>query len=252
MAEKTEPVRKAVILAAGQGKRLLPLTERTPKCLLDLGGGKTVLERLLDNLADAGCQEVALVVGFCEEQVEARIGSRYRGMAIHYIINPIYHSTNNIYSVWLAHGFGKDGFLLINGDDVLHSGIVKNLVQSQHADAAVIDLSKTDLPDEAMKATIKEGKLAAVSKKIPKSETSGDAIGAYKFSKDGAAAMFGQIKKMLVAGEQDTWYLAALDQVCKQHSFFAVDTAGLWWAEVDDPSDLAAARALVAKTDVRH
>src|SRR3989344_5647474 len=154
---------KAVILAAGQGKRLFELTADIPKSLLDVGG-KTILEWTLDNAVDCGIKDMAIVVGFKDDQIIKKIGNTYKGAKITYISNPLYNSTNNIVSAWLVKDYGKDGFILINGDDIVANDILKNVVNSKHENAAVIDLSKTDLPEEAMKATVTNGLLTEVSK----------------------------------------------------------------------------------------
>lgn len=227
---------KAVILAAGQGKRLMPLTSELPKSLLDIKG-KSILERILDNLLECGINEAAIVVGFQEEKIRGKIGTEYRGIRVTYITNPLYKITNNIFSVWLCHEYGREGFLLINGDDVFDSKILHNIVNSEHANAAVIDLSKTNLPEEAMKATVKNGLLTAVSKKIPPSETSGDAIGIYKFSEEGATRLFTEIKQLLLDEQHNTFYLVALDKLIKNFEFHAIATEDTWWDEIDDLND---------------
>ncbi len=230
---------RTVILAAGQGKRLLPLTAETPKSLLDLNG-KSVLERILDNAAECGVREAAIVVGFREEKIRSEIGGEYNGITITYISNPLYQTTNNIYSVWLSYDYvdaGGNGFTLINGDDYFDARILRALLESSHADAAVIDLDKKNLPDEAMKAKVRDGRLVAVSKKIPSAEASGDAIGIYKFSKRGAAEFFAEINGLLDEGQNNVFYLMALDKLVKRYDFFVSPTNGLMWGEIDDAND---------------
>ena len=92
---------QAVILAAGIGKRLRPLTEKTPKCLVEVNG-KPILINTLENLESRGVDEVVLVVGYLREKVYERIGYRFGRMKISYVENPDYENTNNVYSVWLA------------------------------------------------------------------------------------------------------------------------------------------------------
>ena len=232
-----------VVLAAGQGKRLLPLTAETPKSLLDLKG-KSVLERILDNAAECGAAEAGIVVGFREEKIRSKIGGEYAGMKITFIPNPLYQTTNNIYSAWLARDYAcktEGGFALINGDDYFDPRILRALLESPHSNAAVIDLDKKNLPEEAMKAKVRGGKLVSVSKKIPSAEASGDAIGIYRFSKAGATEFFAEIKALLDEGQNNIFYLAALDKLVKRFDFFALPTNGLLWGEIDDADDYEAA-----------
>lgn len=236
---------KAVILCAGQGKRLLELTAETPKVLLTVQG-KTILEWSLDNVIANGIKDIALVVGFQEEKIVKKIGNEYKGAKITYISNPLYNFTNNLFSVWLCHEFGKDGFILINGDDLYDKQLITDLIKSEYKDAAVVDLSKTDLPEDAMKATITNNKLTEVSKVIPRERISGDAMGIYKFSKEGAAAFFKTLKTFLTNGQHTTWYLAALNNMVKTYDFYIVPTNGHFWCEVDDVVDYNAAQEKMA------
>ncbi len=92
---------KAIILAAGMGTRLRPITLSLPKCLVPVNS-KPILEHQLEALLTAGVRDVILVVGYLSELVSDRYGTGYGGMNIHYVQNHFYDCTNNIYSLWLA------------------------------------------------------------------------------------------------------------------------------------------------------
>ena len=106
---------KAIILAAGMGNRLGPLTDTLPKCLVPVNG-VPVLVNTLNHLADSGMSEVVIVVGYLKERIFERIGDRFRGMKVTYVESKRYATTNNIYSLWLAREHLTEDILLLDAD----------------------------------------------------------------------------------------------------------------------------------------
>lgn len=129
---------KAIILAAGMGTRLRPLTNMTPKCLVSVNG-KPMLEYQLDGLAQAGLKECVLVVGYRASQISHRIGSNYRGIAISYVENPLFQQTNNLYSLWLARDYLDDDIVLLEGDLLFEDDVIRKLIQHRALSVAVVD-----------------------------------------------------------------------------------------------------------------
>src|SRR5690606_25413559 len=110
---------KAIILSAGQGRRLLPLTENTPKCLLPVSG-KPVIAWQIDTLLASGIQEIVIVAGFQVGKVEALIAERYHDYPnIRVVFNPFYEVADNLASCWIVREEMDTSFLLLNGDTLL-------------------------------------------------------------------------------------------------------------------------------------
>ena len=103
---------KAIILSAGQGRRLLPLTERVPKCILPVRG-RPLIGRQIDTLARCGIEDVTVVVGFGADSVEARLGELYGPGRIRTLYNPFFASTDNLVSCWVARVEMQQDFLLL-------------------------------------------------------------------------------------------------------------------------------------------
>ncbi len=122
------PVRTALLLAAGTGSRLSPLTDSTPKCLVEVNG-IPILERLIRSLRSHGFKRLVVVVGHLSDVVQDYLGSRYAGIEITYVASPRYKTTNNIYSLWLAGKVIDEPFLLIESDLVFHSELLKPMLQ---------------------------------------------------------------------------------------------------------------------------
>jgi choline kinase len=106
---------KAIILAAGFGSRLSPLTDGAPKCLT-LVNGTPILLNALDALDAAGVEECTIVTGYMAQAVERAVGERHRGLKIRYILNDIYMKTNDMYSLLLAGEVLAEGAMVLEGD----------------------------------------------------------------------------------------------------------------------------------------
>lgn len=119
-------VRRAIILAAGRGARLGPLTTSAPKCLVKVNGDPIVF-RALRALTVAGVSEVAIVVGYGAEQVKEQVGPHYAGLSVTYVPAPRFNATGNIYSLWEARDLCDQDILLIEGDMVFDSDVLTHL-----------------------------------------------------------------------------------------------------------------------------
>ncbi|MCL6582233.1 MAG: phosphocholine cytidylyltransferase family protein [bacterium] len=132
------PVDTAVILAAGQGKRLLPLTQTIPKSLIPIAQ-TTILDHILQNLSRSGIEHVAIVIGYLGNVIRQRIGIHYRGLQVTFLENPLYGYANNLASLWYAQAFFYSDILLLEGDTFLEEGILPDLASCPHQNAMAVD-----------------------------------------------------------------------------------------------------------------
>ena len=107
-----------VILAAGMAKRLRPLTDTKPKCLLEVGG-KTLLQRTVDAMAATGITEYVVVLGYRGNMIRDFLTSRYPLFTIHYLDNVDYEDNNNIYSLWMSGQIVRGREFLLMDSDIL-------------------------------------------------------------------------------------------------------------------------------------
>lgn len=157
-----------IILAAGKGERLMPLTRNTPKPLLDLGNGATLLEEQIASIHEAGCiDEIVLVLGYLAEQIEAKIKLyQTNGIKIRTIYNPFYEVSNNLMSLWFAQHEMRDDFLITNGDNLFAPEVFRGLV-SENEDGITLAVSrKDDFGYDDMKVSLQDGLVAQVSKQV--------------------------------------------------------------------------------------
>ena len=172
---------KAVILAAGSARRLSPLTDTKHKCLIEIGQ-KPILEHQLDALDFYGVKEALIVVGYLKEQIISKYGNHYKGIHLQYIENPLYASTNTVYSLMLAGDYfrGSD-FLYFNADVVFHHELLGRLIHSEKPTALGVEVKKCG--EEEVKVIVDETRrILRIGKKLSPDECLGEFVGIAKFS----------------------------------------------------------------------
>jgi choline kinase len=117
----------ALLLAAGTGSRLLPLTKSSPKCLT-LVNEKSILERLVNNFKKQGFTRLVIVTGYEKECIMDFLGDKSEDLKIEYIHSPLYRTTNNIYSLWIARNMINEPFVLFESDLVLTTSLLDEMV----------------------------------------------------------------------------------------------------------------------------
>lgn len=122
-----ERPRTALLLAAGMGSRLSPLTDATAKCLVDISG-VPILERLVRTLARYGFTRLVVVVGHESDSIQDYLWDRAGDIEIDYVVSPCYRTTNNIYSLWLARETIDEPFLLIESDLVFNQSLLEDML----------------------------------------------------------------------------------------------------------------------------
>lgn len=238
---------KAIILSAGQGKRLSPYTDDTPKCLLDVGNGMTLLGWQLTQLAEAGVKEVLVVTGFCAVNVEKEI-AKYTGIInVRTLFNPFYKIMDNLGSVWHARREMSKDFIILNGDTLFTSDVVSRLCAAEHNPVTVTISKKDSFDDDDMKVTLDGDHLVAVSKELDLNHVDAESIGMILF-RDSGVDMFRDTVVDAVEQKEQTgrYYLSVIDGMAKRTDINVVDAAQDEWCEVDFPEDLEDAREAVA------
>ena len=125
--DKTQ-VSTALLLAAGTGSRLYPLTKNAPKCMT-IVNGMSILERMIKNLNRHGFKRLVIVTGHLESHIKDFLGTQVGNIKIEYIFSPLYKSTNNIYSLWMAREAIREPFLLLESDLVFHKSLLNEMLE---------------------------------------------------------------------------------------------------------------------------
>ena len=173
---------KIIILAAGKGERLYPLTKNTPKPLIDLGNGETLLERQLSYLSNSNViDEVIIVIGYLHAQIESKLKSFNTKLKIKTVYNPFYEMSNNLITLWFSKYEMNEDFLIINGDNIIASDVIRDLVNNTNEGIFVTICYRDKYHDEDMKVKLDSNKkILRVSKEIKDGDA--ESVGLVKVS----------------------------------------------------------------------
>ena len=236
---------RAIILAAGQGKRLLPLTETRPKCLVELSG-RTLLAWQLLRLQAAGVTEAVIVTGFRADAVDAEVAKLNLNMPVRLVYNPFFTVSDNTASCWIVRAEFDREVLVLNGDTLFGPGVAERLLGAPEAEVTVAIDRKPSYDADDMKVLTQKGRLRAIGKTIEAYDA--ESIGFLRFSPAGAIRFAAGVERVLQSPEGlRRWYLSVIDELAQSGVDVRVcSIEGLEWGEMDFPQDVAALNRLSA------
>ncbi len=236
-----------VILAAGMAKRLRPLTDHKPKCLLKVGE-RTLLERTVDAMHQTGITEFVVVTGYCADQIRDFLTSHFSLYTFHFIHNADYEHNNNIYSLWLAmkHVHGQE-VLLMDSDILCDPAAVSAIATLPEAALAV---NRHELGEEEMKVVVDaECRITEISKTCNPADAMGESVGIEHITPAYGEALAAELDLMIEReGLIDIFYERAFERLIPQgHTFRVVDTTDFFSYELDTPEDFRRAQELMPR-----
>ena len=237
-----------VILAAGMAKRLRPLTDERPKCLLTVGQ-RTLLQRTVDGIIAAGISELVVVTGYRAQMIRDFLTSHYPDLTIHFIDNPDYAHNNNIFSLWLTRPYteGRD-FLLLDSDILFDPQIIPAVLS---AEGSALALNRHELGEEEIKVIVDDqNRVVEISKVCSIEQAIGESVGIEKMEADYSAALFRELQQMIEGeGLIDIFYERAFERLIPQgHTFTVVDTTQYFSIELDTVEDFENAKKLIPES----
>ena len=237
-----------VILAAGMAKRLRPLTDERPKCLLTVGQ-RTLLQRTVDGIIAAGISELVVVTGYRAQMIRDFLTSHYPDLTIHFIDNPDYAHNNNIFSLWLTRPYteGRD-FLLLDSDILFDPQIIPAVLS---AEGSALALNRHELGEEEIKVIVDDqNRVVEISKVCSIEQAIGESVGIEKMEAGYSAALFRELEQMIEGeGLIDIFYERAFERLIPQgHTFTVVDTTQYFSIELDTVEDFENAKKLIPES----
>jgi len=236
---------RVVILSAGQGRRLLPLTNNFPKCMLCIHG-RSLLEWQVDELFKCGIEQVTVVVGYGADQVEKLLTDRYKSHKVRTIYNPFFAVADNLVSCWVARTEMNEDFILLNGDTLFETAVLQRLLASQDRLVTVTTDRKLTYDADDMKVMLDGDRLVRIGKDIPLDQVDAESVGMISFRGEGPA-LFRTVIEQALRRPQDLkqWYLSGIDEMAQSMPIWTCSIEGLQWIEIDYPADLKEAERLV-------
>lgn len=236
-----------MVLAAGPGSRLLPLTAEIPKTLLPIDGELTILDQALANLKTVGLDDVVVVTGYCADAVRERVPAleERHGVNLELVYNDKALEWNNAYSLWLARGFFAEGVLLCNGDTVHPASVERTVLAAPPAGIVLAMDDVKSLADEEMKIVLDDaGTMRRINKAIDPAEAAGEYIGVTRIE---PSAADGLATSLEAVWRRDTtlYYEDGYQEYVDRGGVVEVAPIGeVSWVEVDNHEDLARAREI--------
>lgn len=234
---ESQRVEKAVILAAGRGTRLAPLTSGLSKCLMPFGD-KTILDHQIDSLFAAGVSEIAIAVGYRKEHIIEHVRRRYSDLIdrFEFLDNPDFATTNNMYSLWMTRDWlGDSDFMCLNADTLCHAEIVRAAAAAP--DAVSVSIAR-EYRDETTKVITVNGHVERLHKSVTREQHNATFIGIATLAAAAARTVFARAEANFAAGRMQDAFNEVIDGLIADGLRVAYTESGdLAWAEVDDATD---------------
>jgi choline kinase len=227
---------KAIILAAGIGKRFKEVTDQQPKCLIEIQG-KTLLERTLIALSAAGVTQAVVVIGYRGEMIEQQIGPACAGMRVKYVFNPRYDK-GAILSLWSAREEFDDDILIMDADVLFPVALIDRLVRSPHANCFLLDGSSANTGEEQMLLTRGGRVLNIVRGGSGDFDVIGESVGFLKVSRNDASLLRAILDDLVAQGRDTIEHEEAFPLFLAQREVGFERVDDLPWIEIDFPADL--------------
>jgi len=247
LMKSNNTIRTAVILAAGAGRRLMPLTANAPKCLTEVNG-IPILGHLLDSLVSFNFEKVVLVVGHFEDQIRDFVQNTpsWAKLRFEFVTNPIYRTTNNIYSLWIARNKVSEDFLLLESDIVFDSFLLEPLLSPDRIAIATfkpsMQGSSVKLDSEGIVSEFYEGEVAGADPQFYKT------VNIYSLSKVSWKIILDVLEQRILAGKVNKYYETVFSELVSADRLRleGVKFDHGRWFEIDSISDLKVAENLFA------
>lgn len=241
---------KALIIGAGQGKRLLPLTETTPKALINIGG-KSLFEWQLDALVECGVTEIVFVAGFNIEAVRQeadRLARKHGQINLRVVHNPFHAIADNLATCWTARAEMNSEFLLLNSDTLFSAPVLRKLLASETTDVTLAVDHKDRYDSDDMKVELDGSRLVDIGKTLEDDRVSGESIGMLLFRDNGPRHFVAALDSAM---EDEAalrhWYLSVIAAMAGAMTVETANIHGLDWCEIDYPHDVGIARKMIAQ-----
>ncbi len=236
-------VTTALLLAAGTGSRLFPLTQDEPKCLT-LVNGTSILERLVMNLQNHGFKRLVVVTGHLENRIREELGTSRGKLKIEYVHSPKYKTTNNIYSLWMARKYLSEPFVLFESDLVFDESLLEGML---YPDRIALDNFESWMNGTRVTLTDTGGVNAFISgNENTSDEATYKTVNIYSLSRTSWNAVSRRLDAVISAGRVNDYYETVFSELVDEGalSFQKVSFEDKPWYEIDTIEDLKEAEKL--------
>jgi len=233
---------KIIILNAGIGKRLQPITKKIPKCLIKISNNDTILDLQLKSLIKYNLTEIIILTGPFEKKIKEYIRKNYPKLKVQYVHNPRYERTNYIYSLYLTKEMIDDKVILFHGDLIFSDLLLENMIKSKYSNCVLVN-KEIPLPKKDFKALLINDRVEKIGVNIFGSNAAFLAP-LYKLSKEFFLNWLIQIEIFIKNNQVNLYAEDALNEILNQVSLKPIYFNTLFCMEIDDFEDLNRARSI--------
>ncbi len=238
---------KALILNSGMGSRMGTLTSEHPKCMTEISGTETILSRQLKQLADAGITDVVMTTGLFDSVLVNYCQSLELPLKFTFVKNPVYDTTNYIYSIYCAREYLDDDLLLLHGDLVFENEVLDKILACEGSCMAVS--STLELPEKDFKAVVRDGMVEKVGVEFFNEAMAAQAF--YRLTRADWKLWLSKIAEFCEQGNTGVYAENALNELNGKAHIRALDVQNLLCSEIDNPEDLAVVSAKLKEVESR-
>ena len=221
---------KAIIMAAGIGKRLHALNLNKPKCLINIGG-TTLIRRSVNLLVSKGISDITVIVGYKSDLIRNELNNN-----IAYFENPEFHITNSIKSLWYAKDLLEGDVLLLNGDLYYEHDILDYAINQTNPVVMLADSTRIDKAD--YRFGFSGNQINRFGKHLTNQETDGEYVGIVRIDQSFIKTFKQTLEDMITAGKSNIWWEDVLYSFIEKNiPIHYFDVAGTFWSEVDTLQD---------------
>lgn len=229
---------QAVILSAGIGSRLLPLTREIPKCLVEVGG-RSILDHQLEALTASGITQAVIIGGYRYRQIGAHLARVRPPLPVRLLFNPFWSVASSIGSVWMARDLLHAPFCLMNGDTVFDAGLVAAAVREPGEGIGLLVEPLRDAMLDDMLVTVANGQVCAVAKDLALDVATHRSLGV--IVSNGGDAYARALETVIARpGGLNAFHHAIIAELATYAPVRAIVSGAGVWQEIDQPEDIAA------------
>jgi len=233
---------KAIILAAGMGKRLQKVSGGLPKSMIRIGD-KSIIHNQIQSCLEVNITNFIIVLGFKQEQLRKHILEVLNEDQVTFVENPIYDKTNTLYSLYLTCKFWDEDFIYFNADVLFKKELLQKISAGSEHSQLLVETKRCG--EEEVKVILNDkGYITEIGKKIDIAKCAGEFIGIGKFCRETFPSFKKYLEQSVIEGQENNFFEYAVNLLIEECLLEAVSTEAIPCVEIDFPEDLDKAKEL--------
>ncbi len=230
---------RAILINAGQGSRLLPLTLHTPKCLVEVNG-RSILDHQIDALQQAGVARIEVVGGYRAAQIREHLARHHDPRRVSLTINPFWSVASSIGSVWAVRELLDEPFVLVNGDTIFDASVFAKAIEEMQPGVNLVVEPVTRPEHDDMLVRVHDRRVVAVGKQLKPADVTHRSLGIVLSGDRVRGGLYLTALRTVIEAEggYNAYHHGVIDELARTSGVTAVENHGGLWREVDRPEDI--------------